>query len=84
MTPPEIDTKKWSKSMRDFVKICLTKDPKERPSAEELLEHPFMKNENDRTRGKSELTILIKKYHESSNQVESLFSHSKSAKSDRS
>ncbi len=53
--------------MRDFVKICLTKEPKERPSAEELMEHPFMKNEIDRERGKQELITLVKKYHESSN-----------------
>ena len=55
MTPPEIE-KKWSNDMREFVKICLTKDPKERPSAEELLEHPFMKDENARRQGKFELT----------------------------
>ena len=55
MTPPEIDPKKWSKDMREFVKICLTKDPKERPSAEELLEHPFMKDANARRQGKFEL-----------------------------
>ena len=37
MTPPEIDKKRWSPSMREFVKVCLTKEPKERPSAEELI-----------------------------------------------
>ena len=42
MNPPEIDPIKWSHNMRDFVKICLTKDPRERPTVEELLKHPFM------------------------------------------
>jgi serine/threonine-protein kinase 24/25/MST4 len=55
MTPPEIDPKKWSKNMREFVKICLTKDPKERPSAEGLLQHPFMQEASARMKGKVEL-----------------------------
>jgi len=28
MNPPEIDPIKWSHNMRDFVKVCLTKDPR--------------------------------------------------------
>ncbi len=67
MNPPDIDQRKWSQSMRDFVKICLTKEPKERPSAEELMTHPFMKSQSSRETGKQELKALIKKYHESSN-----------------
>jgi serine/threonine-protein kinase 24/25/MST4 len=67
MTPPEIDPKKWSKEMREFVKICLTKDPKERPSAEELLQHPFMRDSQARKQGKIELIHLIKQYQESCN-----------------
>ena len=54
MNPPEIDNKKWSQNMRDFVRICLTKDPKERPSAEELIEHPFLADEKSREIGKAE------------------------------
>jgi serine/threonine protein kinase len=37
INPPEIDPVKWSSKMRDFLKICLTKDPKERPSVNDLL-----------------------------------------------
>lgn len=44
--PPEIDPVKYSHSMRDFLKICLTKDFHKRPSVEELLQHPFMKDMN--------------------------------------
>ncbi len=42
MNPPEIDPIRWSQNMRDFVKICLTKDPKERPSVDDLMKHPFI------------------------------------------
>ena len=55
MTPPEIDSNRWSKGMRDFVKVCLTKDPKLRPTAEELLLHPFLSSAENRQTGKLEL-----------------------------
>lgn len=36
--PPFLDRpSKWSKDFCDFVKLCLTKDPNQRPRAEELL-----------------------------------------------
>ncbi len=36
------DPSRWSESFNDFVKKCLTVNPSERPSAEELLKHPFL------------------------------------------
>ena len=39
--PPEISNR-WSDGFHDFVKACLTVDPEERPSAEDLLKHPFL------------------------------------------
>eukprot|EP01087_Luapelamoeba_hula_P013335 TRINITY_DN380_c0_g1_i1.p1 TRINITY_DN380_c0_g1~~TRINITY_DN380_c0_g1_i1.p1 ORF type:complete len:410 (-),score=71.83 TRINITY_DN380_c0_g1_i1:172-1401(-) len=33
---------KWSPTFREFVNLCLEKDPEKRPSADELLSHPFM------------------------------------------
>lgn len=33
----------FSRALRDFVGICLQKDPKRRPSAAKLLEHRFIK-----------------------------------------
>ena len=46
MSPPEIDENKWSASMRDFLQICLLKDPVLRPSTDELLNHPFITTGN--------------------------------------
>ncbi|TPX58065.1 hypothetical protein PhCBS80983_g03389 [Powellomyces hirtus] len=34
--------KNWSKSLQDFIAVCLIKDPLQRPSAAQLLQHPFL------------------------------------------
>jgi len=33
---------KWSNELNDFLSLCLSKDPQERPQAIELLQHPFL------------------------------------------
>jgi len=41
--PPKMtDPDKWSKDFIDFVTKALTKSPEQRPSATDLLEHPFI------------------------------------------
>ncbi|XP_076828913.1 mitogen-activated protein kinase kinase kinase kinase 2 [Brachyhypopomus gauderio] len=41
--PPKLkDKTKWSASFHSFVKMCLTKSPRKRPTAETLLQHPFV------------------------------------------
>uniref|UniRef100_A0A8C2RG41 Mitogen-activated protein kinase kinase kinase kinase 3 n=1 Tax=Capra hircus TaxID=9925 RepID=A0A8C2RG41_CAPHI len=41
--PPKLkDKMKWSNSFHHFVKMALTKNPKKRPTAEKLLQHPFV------------------------------------------
>lgn len=48
----------FSKAFKDFVELCVQKDPKERPSARELLKHPFVR----RAKKTSYLTELIERH----------------------
>ncbi|TIB90030.1 Pkinase-domain-containing protein [Wallemia mellicola] len=45
--PPELEGDHFSDSFKDFVKECLTKDFQRRPTATELLEHPFIATAHD-------------------------------------
>lgn len=49
--PPTLEQanskKHFSKAMRDIVAKCLVKDPNQRPSASQLLEHKFFKTAHD-------------------------------------
>ena len=38
----------WSNEFKDFIKKSLTKEPKDRPDASELLNHPFLLKAKDR------------------------------------
>ena len=55
--PPELEGN-FSKAFKEFVELCLQKDPKRRPSARELLKHPFVR----RAKKTSYLTELIERY----------------------
>ncbi|KAJ1926436.1 MAP kinase kinase Wis1 [Tieghemiomyces parasiticus] len=39
---PSVDPARYSELCRDFITVCLHKDPSERPSYAQLLEHPFI------------------------------------------
>ncbi|GIY17129.1 hypothetical protein CDAR_599801 [Caerostris darwini] len=44
--PPTLaDKVKWTPVFHHFVKVALTKNPKKRPTAERLLQHPFMQGD---------------------------------------
>ncbi|KAI8818716.1 uncharacterized protein EV422DRAFT_536612 [Fimicolochytrium jonesii] len=41
--PPKLENEeKWSSQFKDFIAQCLIKNPNQRPSAEQLLKHPFI------------------------------------------
>ena len=56
--PPPILHGEFSRAFKDFVELCLKRDPRERPSAKELLKHPFIK----RAKKTTYLTELIERY----------------------
>lgn len=41
---PRLDGNEYSKNLKDFVAACLIKDPDRRPTANELLQHRFIRN----------------------------------------
>ncbi|XP_067092040.1 mitogen-activated protein kinase kinase kinase kinase 3-like isoform X2 [Osmerus mordax] len=48
--PPKLKDKvKWTNNFHHFVKMSLTKNPKKRPTAEKLLQHPFVSQPLSRT-----------------------------------
>ncbi len=55
--PPELEGN-FTKAFKEFVELCLQKDPRKRPTARELLKHPFVR----RAKKTSYLTELIERY----------------------
>ncbi|XP_067370019.1 mitogen-activated protein kinase kinase kinase kinase 3-like isoform X6 [Channa argus] len=48
--PPKMKDKlKWTNNFHHFVKLALTKNPKKRPTAEKMLQHPFVSQPLSRT-----------------------------------
>ncbi|KJH46305.1 kinase domain protein [Dictyocaulus viviparus] len=58
--PPQLTGPQWSRVFKDFVELCLNKDPDNRPSASSLLKHPFIK----RAKKNSILVELIERAKE--------------------
>ncbi|CAE6505588.1 unnamed protein product [Rhizoctonia solani] len=58
--PPVLEGN-FSSAFKEFVSLCLTKDPKLRPTAKELLQHRFIKGAR---RGTSSLAELIERYQD--------------------
>ena len=56
--PPKISPR-WSEPFRNFVEACLTIDADQRPSAETLLNHPFLQGASS---GKGEYARVVSQY----------------------
>lgn len=56
--PPRLEGN-FTKAFKDFIELCLQRDPKERPSAKDLLKHPFIR----RAKKTTYLTELIERYN---------------------
>lgn len=56
--PPPTLQGDYSKAFKDFVDLCLRRSPQERPSAKELLKHPFIR----RAKKTTYLTELIERH----------------------
>ncbi|ERF75100.1 hypothetical protein EPUS_04882 [Endocarpon pusillum Z07020] len=56
--PPPVLDGNFSRPFKDFVELCLRRDPRERPSAKELLKHPFIRKAKKTTY----LTELIERH----------------------
>ncbi|EPQ65828.1 BgtA-20994 [Blumeria graminis f. sp. tritici] len=56
-SPPELEGN-FSRAFKEFVELCLQKDPRKRPSAKELLKHPFVR----KAKKTYYLTELIERY----------------------
>ncbi|KAH7134155.1 kinase-like domain-containing protein [Dactylonectria macrodidyma] len=55
--PPRLEGN-FTKAFKEFVELCLQRDPKDRPSAKDLLRHPFIR----RAKRTTYLTELIERH----------------------
>jgi serine/threonine-protein kinase 24/25/MST4 len=56
--PPPVLEGNFTKAFKEFVELCLQRDPKKRPTAKDLLRHPFIR----RAKKTSYLTELIERH----------------------
>ena len=56
--PPPVLEGNYSERFKDFINICLQRDPRDRPTAKDLLKHPFVK----RAKRTTYLTELIERH----------------------
>eukprot|EP00732_Lithocolla_globosa_P003696 Lithocolla_globosa_v1_NODE_3066_length_1774_cov_13.904014.p1 type:complete len:358 gc:universal NODE_3066_length_1774_cov_13.904014:667-1740(+) len=59
--PPTLEGNNFSKPFKDFVAVCLQKNPTARPTVKELLKHKFIKNAK-KTQQLSELVVKYEKW----------------------
>lgn len=57
--PPLKQPKKWSPEFQDFLAQCFIMDPDQRPSAEQLLEHPFIAKASPNSKLEQAISIVF-------------------------
>ena len=67
--PPRLEGNRWTKEFKDFVALCLNKDPEKRPSAKMLLRHAFIRRAG-RTEVLQELVQNARCYEQSGMECE--------------
>ncbi|XP_066267347.1 mitogen-activated protein kinase kinase kinase kinase 4-like isoform X8 [Branchiostoma lanceolatum] len=60
--PPRLKSKKWSKKFVSFVENCLVKNYHQRPSTEQLLKHPFIRDQPTERQVRIQLKDHIDRY----------------------
>ena len=58
---PRLRGDNHSRALRDFVAFCLNSNPQTRPTADEILEHPYIAN-TQQTYPNTELVMLVERY----------------------
>lgn len=58
---PRLTGDHYSEGLRDFIAYCLNNDPKARPTAEQILQHPFIAD-TENTHPTKSLIALIERY----------------------
>ncbi|KAF7192912.1 Serine/threonine-protein kinase svkA [Pseudocercospora fuligena] len=61
--PPRLEGSRFSKEFKEFVALCLNKDPEKRPSAKSLLKHAWIRRAG-KTETLQELVQKVKNYEE--------------------
>lgn len=67
--PPRLEGNRWTKEFKDFVSLCLNKDPEKRPSAKILLKHAFIRRAGN-TEMLQELLQKARSYKQSGRAME--------------
>jgi len=63
---PSLDNDNVSEEFKEFVRLCLQKEAADRPTAQELLQHPFIQKAGDT----SELTACLERHRQWTDTVE--------------
>ena len=58
--PPQLQGNQFTRPFKEFIEMCLQKDPANRPTAKELLRHPFIR----KAKRTGYLTELIERYRD--------------------